>query len=112
MDGIDQQEGNTPSLATTAAATESGGSINENRDTLLRENNSGDHPGSGSELNTRSVEIDSSMVSYSIAVIVSVKNQPDLRTCNWNYVQGLKCFGIQVFLLQRRLMKNFIMLHQ
>lgn len=92
MDGIDQQEGNTPSLATTAAATESGGSINENRDTLLRENNSGDHPGSGSELNTRSVEIDSSMVSYSIAVIVSVK-----KPTRFTDMQLELCSRVKVF---------------
>lgn len=91
MDGIDQQDGNTPLPATTAA-TESGESINENRDALLRENISGDHAGSGSEPNARSVEIDSSMVSYSIAVIVSVK-----KPVRFTDMQLELCSRVKVF---------------
>ncbi|EJS44666.1 ecm21p [Saccharomyces arboricola H-6] len=70
LDGPDQQDGSTyPATMTTAA----GSGENANRDTLLREDNSEDQPNSASDPNSRPVEIDSSMVSYSIAVIISVK---------------------------------------
>ncbi|CAI4037152.1 hypothetical protein SMKI_02G0140 [Saccharomyces mikatae IFO 1815] len=89
LDGVDQQDGNVfPSTTTTATRNVE----DTNRDTLLRENISEDHPCSTSEPNTRSVEIDSSMVSYSIAIIVSVK-----KPAQFTDMQLELCSRVKVF---------------
>ncbi|CAI4054719.1 hypothetical protein SKDZ_02G0090 [Saccharomyces kudriavzevii ZP591] len=91
LDGVDQQGNNIHSPTMTAAARNDE-DTNANRDTLLRENISEDHTNTTSDPNSRSIEIDGSMVSYSIAVILSVK-----KPTQFTGMQLELCSRVKVF---------------
>ncbi|CAI4055936.1 hypothetical protein SUVZ_02G0170 [Saccharomyces uvarum] len=98
LDGQDQQDNNgsvptSNDLPATTAAQEAGSGVtNANTDTLLRENTSEDRPNLTSESASRSVEIDGSMVSYSIAIIISVK-----KPTRYTDIQLELCSRVKVF---------------
>ncbi|QID83245.1 Plasma membrane proteins endocytosis [Saccharomyces pastorianus] len=98
LDGQDQPDsnGSVPTNndlpATTAAQVAGSGAANANRDTLLRENTSEERPNLTSDSTSRSVEIDSSMVSYSIAVIISVKKQTRFADIQLELCSRVKVF--------------------